>query len=220
MKPIMVLSIAAIAVAMTAAAPTVGRFYVTNIPVSGLANSPFDSWLAKNLFTLEEMDALASAKGSAEGQLAIERGANIQQITGTYRDQAKINKDGTRQREWHLSRMESYAICAENDVTICLDVSPDGEIVYLNGTKEATDQRCDVTVTHNGDRAFVGKHAAFSVAGAITFYGPRTVGSRQAMDIIHNANQFLVNYVCEYGSYGTYSFKSQKPLKYNKEIPQ
>lgn len=217
MKPTLILSVLAVAVAATAAAPSVGRYYITHVPVSGLANSPFDSWLAKSMFSIDEMDALTYAKTHVSGKLAIQQGATIRQLAETYNVKSASKNERARMREWHVSQMDTFSVCAENNADVCLEVTPDGNLAYLTGVKEAASQRCDLLVNYAGGRANVGKNAAFSVGGSITFYGPRTVGSRQAISIIHNADAFLINYVCEFGTYGTYSFKTKAPL-YNKEI--
>lgn len=203
-----------------AASPSIGRYYITHVPASGMANSPFDSWLAKNLLTIDEMDALTYARNTVSGRLSIHNGATVLQLDKVHQDRKDGQAERSRKRDWHVSQVDTYSICAENNADVCLELTHDSQLIYISGVKEAASQRCEVTVNHAGGRASAGKNAAFSSDGAISFYGPKTVGSQQAVSIIQNSEAFLINYVCEFGSYGTYSFKTKTPLYKNKEIAQ
>lgn len=177
--------------------------YVQHIIVRGAERSPFDTWVIKTFANDNEKEAVARAGSIKEGSLAITEGANVKEVTNLYNSLPSESVNGS------VSPINVWKVCSVDDPKICLLMPPDGSIIFLSGIREP-DQKCTTSMSHGSKNMSLGE--TFISGDKLSVYTLRTKAGRKMANTVRYTTEFSVSYTCEFGSYGSYGFKLNKPL--------
>lgn len=192
--------------AATEAAIWVLDKYVEHIIVKGSERSPFDTWVIRHFASQSEKEAVVNAKTTPEGREAIQGGANVREVTDLYE---KLPLSVVS----NVAPINAWKVCSVESIDVCLLMPPEGSIIFINGIEEP-DQKCVTTMSHNGLKETLAE--TFIDNKTLSIYTLRTKAGRKMADTVRYSTEFNVLYACEFGSYGSYGFRLEKPLGVSK----